>query len=226
MLDKERHLLVLKQLLREVYSDNELSAQLVFKGGTALVLFYGLQRFSTDLDFDLRNTVEQIDLSRLSLLAERYLTIRDSASKTNTYLLEGSYESGMQQIKIEVNRRVYPQSFTLHNYLGMSIPILAREYLLAHKLCAITSRRSVQNRDIYDADFMLKQNWQANPEIIQLRVGLAPTEYYAQLLRLCDSAEVAGGVMVGLGEVLEPEQRAWANANLIKSFREQLLLRL
>jgi len=47
MLDKQKHQLVQKQLLREIFSDSELSAQLVFKGGTALMMFYDLNRFST-----------------------------------------------------------------------------------------------------------------------------------------------------------------------------------
>ena len=111
MLDKDKHLLVLKQLLREIYSDNELSAQLVFKGGTALMLFHELERFSTDLVFDLRDTVSSIDFDRLRSIAERYLAIKNAAAKQNTYLVEGSHETGMQQIKIEVSRRSYPQVF-------------------------------------------------------------------------------------------------------------------
>jgi len=225
MFDKNRHQLVLKQILRELFSDSELSAQLVFKGGTALMLFHGLNRFSTDLDFDLRSTIKDIDFERLGSLAAKQMTIRDSAIKTNTYLLEGSYESGVQKIKIEVSRREYPQDISLQNFLGLSIPVLAKEYLLAHKLCAITSRKAIQNRDIYDADFMFKKNWEPNPKIIELRTGQNVPSYYQTLLEKADNPEVNKNIMLGLGEVLDKEEREWVRHNLVTSFKQQLQLR-
>jgi predicted nucleotidyltransferase component of viral defense system len=226
MLEKDRHQLVLKQLLRGIFSDNELSAQLVFKGGTALMLFFGLNRFSTDLDFDMRETVTDIDFKRLNEVAASQLSIRDFAIKENTYLLEGSYEYGAQQVKIEVSRRSFPQAVTLHNFLGLSIPILSNDYLLAHKLCAISSRRTLQNRDIYDADFMLKKSWERNAEIVKLRTGLDLPDYYGTLLKMVDDPATSKNIMLGLGEVLDQEERTWARFNLIKSFKEQLLLRI
>ena len=41
------------QILRDIYSDLELANYLGFKGGTALMFFHGLPRFSVDLDFNL-----------------------------------------------------------------------------------------------------------------------------------------------------------------------------
>ena len=226
MLEKTKHQLVLKQLLREIFSDSELSAQLVFKGGTALMLFHSLNRFSTDLDFDIRNETDDINFKRLCRLTASHLTINDSAEKQNTYLLEGSYESGMQQVKIEVNRRKFPQDFTLYNYLGLSIPILSRENMLAHKLCAIISRKTIQNRDIYDADFMLKKNWEPNIEIIKLRTNLGMADYCSVLLETVNNTAIQKNIMLGLGEVLDKKERDWARKNLVKSFQEQLLLRI
>jgi predicted nucleotidyltransferase component of viral defense system len=225
MLSKSKHQLVLKQLLREIFTDSELSAQLVFKGGTSLMLFYDLDRFSTDLDFDLRGETKEIDFERLQRLAASQLTIKDWATKKNTYLLEGSYEIGMQQIKIEVSRRLYPQAITLQGFLGLSIPVLSNEYLLAHKLCAITSRKAILGRDIYDADFMFKRNWEPNAEIVRLRTGLSLPDYYKELLQTTSAPAVEKRLMLGLGEVLEQKARGWAQANLLKSFREQLMLR-
>ena len=226
MLDKQKHQLVQKQLLREIFSDSELSAKLVFKGGTALMMFYGLNRFSTALDFDLRSSVDDIDFERLKTLSAKQLTIRDSAVKTNAYLLEGAWEPGAQQIKIKVSRRVYPQSFILHGFLGLSIPILSPEYLLAHRLCAITSRKTLQNRDIYDADFMLKKNWQPNAAVIELRTGLGAHDYFGELMKLLGDPAVAKNIMFGLGEVLDLKEREWARLNLVESLRQQLLLRM
>ncbi len=41
------------QVLLDIFRDKDLSRLLAFKGGTALMLFHGLPRFSTDLDFNL-----------------------------------------------------------------------------------------------------------------------------------------------------------------------------
>jgi len=41
------------QVLKDIYTDADLAAYLGFKGGTALMLFYELPRFSVDLDFNL-----------------------------------------------------------------------------------------------------------------------------------------------------------------------------
>jgi len=53
MFDINRHRFYLVQILKDVYSDLELANYLGFKGGTALMFFYDLPRFSVDLDFDL-----------------------------------------------------------------------------------------------------------------------------------------------------------------------------
>lgn len=53
MLDRNVHRTVLLQILKDIYTDSSLGPILGFKGGTAANLFYGLGRFSVDLDFDL-----------------------------------------------------------------------------------------------------------------------------------------------------------------------------
>ena len=53
MLDINRHRFFLVQILKDIYSDISLGNYLGFKGGTALMFFYELPRFSVDLDFNL-----------------------------------------------------------------------------------------------------------------------------------------------------------------------------
>ncbi len=50
MLDKSKHGQILKNILRDIYTTTDLEARLIFKGGTCLYLFYGLDRFSVDLE--------------------------------------------------------------------------------------------------------------------------------------------------------------------------------
>jgi len=51
-MDIAKHKINLTGILIDFYKDSLLSSSLGFKGGTAAMLFYGLPRFSVDLDFD------------------------------------------------------------------------------------------------------------------------------------------------------------------------------
>ncbi|MBV6391050.1 MAG: hypothetical protein KPEEDBHJ_00254 [Anaerolineales bacterium] len=50
-LDISLHKTVLFQILKAIYTDAAISPFLGFKGGTAALMFHGLDRFSVDLDF-------------------------------------------------------------------------------------------------------------------------------------------------------------------------------
>jgi len=53
MLNREKHQLIMGQILKDIYTDVSISPLLGLKGGTCAYFFYGLPRFSVDLDFDL-----------------------------------------------------------------------------------------------------------------------------------------------------------------------------
>ena len=57
-IDNNIHKTVLLKILKDIFMDPTLAPYLAFKGGTAAMLFYGLSRFSVDLDFNL------LDLSK------------------------------------------------------------------------------------------------------------------------------------------------------------------
>ena len=53
MLDTSQHQIMLVEILQAIFRNPTVRSSLGFKGGTAAMLFYGLPRFSVDLDFDL-----------------------------------------------------------------------------------------------------------------------------------------------------------------------------
>ena len=59
MVNVNKHKFLLLQILKDIYSDVELSGCLGFKGGTALMFFYDLPRFSVDLDFNLLDLTKE-----------------------------------------------------------------------------------------------------------------------------------------------------------------------
>ena len=64
-MDLNRHKFLMMQILKDIYSDAMLASVLGFKGGTALMFFYQLPRFSVDLDFNLLDVSEQEEVFKL-----------------------------------------------------------------------------------------------------------------------------------------------------------------
>ena len=222
MLNIERHKVILQQILREIYTDEELLAKVVFKGGTCLMLFYGLDRFSTDLDFDLRIGSSEIDRERITSIAKKYLTVDDEYDKHFTYFWSGSFESGLQRVKIEINKRPWPQTIENKDYYGLTIPTLASDKMLAHKLCAVTERKTLLNRDLYDTYFMLTKGFSIDEEIIKLRTGLSAKDYLEKLTKLLDTPKIEKNILHGLGEVLSDERKKWVKNYLLRELVAQI----
>jgi predicted nucleotidyltransferase component of viral defense system len=81
-LDYSKHKSILLQILKDIYSNTSLAPFLGFKGGTAALLFYGLDRNSVDLDFDLLDeSKEQVVFDGIQRIVESYGMIVDSRMK-------------------------------------------------------------------------------------------------------------------------------------------------
>ena len=81
-MDTNKHKYFLLQILKDIYSDSELAVNLGFKGGTALMFFYDLPRFSVDLDFDLIDkSKEKVVYEKIRKIILKYGKIHDEAIK-------------------------------------------------------------------------------------------------------------------------------------------------
>ncbi len=224
MLNKERHEIILKQILKDIFKNDKLQGQLAFKGGTCLYIFYNLNRFSTDLDFNL--TSKDFNFEELAKILEKYIKIEDFFSKRNTWFWIGTYEKGLQKIKVEISKREFSDKYVNQNYFGVLIPTMQPEYMFAHKLCAITDRKKLQNRDLFDSWFMFEKQWEPNEEIIKLRTGKSKTEYFENLIEYINKEVNKKNVLEGLGEVLDEKQKNWVKNNLIEELIFQLNIRI
>ena len=111
MLDQNKHKLFIVQILKDIYHDLELANNLGFKGGTALMLFYDLPRFSVDLDFNL------LDISKTNLIYEKIKKIFwpkfENKVKSLKYKNKLIYDAYLYKI---VNEYISGNKFML-NYL-------------------------------------------------------------------------------------------------------------
>lgn len=170
-------------LMLKIISINKISEELVFKGGTALYLFHGLDRFSEDLDFTYIGKTpitEAVDSYLNPIIKDFNLNYRIRKSKGNIIIrnekgevsgvrselfIEGplfSKTGAGHKIKIDISARndiiIKPKAEKLaskYSDIGtILIYVMSIEEMLAEKFCALIERAKA--RDLYDAYFLLK----------------------------------------------------------------------
>ena len=225
MLDQTKHKQVMTRILLGLMSEKSLAAKLGFKGGTALYLFYELDRFSTDLDFDLVGNGGEAEIKLINKIMADNLAITDQKNKRFTWYWMGSYEKGEHKIKLEVNTRQYPNEYELKDFRGYSIRIMKPEYMMAHKLCAVLDRTHLQNRDLYDVWWMLKHDFPIKEEIVKLRMGENLQKYWGSLLKKVDDIPADYDILSGLGELMDYRKKDWIKIKFLKELRVELASR-
>ena len=213
-MDVNKHRYYMMQVLLAIFRHPQLSTLLAFKGGTSLMMFHNLTRFSTDLDFNLLDASKtEYVYNELHNILLKFGTIDDEAMKFYGPLLVLNYGKGERMLKVEVSNREYPNNYEIRSLLGTDIRVMTLADMFAHKLCALGER--VTPRDIYDVWFFLQNRTEINAEIVQLRTGMSVSDYALQCAEKVRSYS-SRVLMQGLGEVLLDNQS--------KNFaREQLI---
>jgi predicted nucleotidyltransferase component of viral defense system len=221
MLNREKHQLIMGQVLKDIYTDIEISSLLGFKGGTCAYLFYNLPRFSVDLDFDLLIVNEEnqkLVFKKIVGILSKYGEVKDQCIKRFTVFALLSYGGDDHNIKVEINVRKLVNNiqdhYELKEYLGISMLVAKKDYLFASKLSALTSRNETAARDIYDIHYFAKSNWDINAEVIRKRTGRANKEYLADCVAFIEKVK-DNQMLQGLGELVNGEkEKAWIRKQL------------
>ncbi len=214
MIDINRHKFFLVQILKDIYSDIELGNWLGFKGGTALLFFYDLPRFSVDLDFNLINP-EKIDVAykKVRTILLKYGTIADEASKFYGPVLVLNYGSVQRNLKVEISVRQFDNHYEIKNLLGINMKVLIQPDMFAHKLCALLDRTAITNRDIFDCWFFMQRQTPVNQNIIEERMGVTYAEYMQKCIDTLESLSDKG-LLQGLGELMDEELKNFVRTKL------------
>lgn len=192
MLNQITHKSILIQILKDIFTNTIISPFLGFKGGTALYVFYHLDRFSVDLDFDLLDdSKKDIIQEQIEMILKSHGVLKQSRIKRYSIFFLLSYHDDSLNIKVEINLRHFGSEYELKSYLGIPMLVMIREDMFAHKLVAMYERLGKTNRDIYDVHFMLKKQWSINEEIVQNRTGLSLHEFVANCISGLDKINKA-----------------------------------
>jgi predicted nucleotidyltransferase component of viral defense system len=162
---EEYEMIILKQLF-----ESELGKSFVFKGGTALRLAYGSQRFSEDLDF---SVVEDFDKNKLDSLlkrvADQYETLKliETIQKKYTYFglfrVKEAFIAQAFSIKFETSIRPVNwkkdkgyKLLTLNSKVT-NLTVLAQVVSLEYMEQEKRTIKPLRIRDIYDLWFIAQK---------------------------------------------------------------------
>lgn len=223
------HKNILIKILKDIFTDPALGPILGFKGGTAAYLFYGLNRFSVDLDFDLlKKGNEDVVFAEVQKIMEKYGTVKEAKMKRFNLFYVLSYDNkvpGAQNIKVEINRREFGSRYEVKAYLGISMQVMTQEDMAAHKLVAMVERIGKTNRDIYDTWHFLEKNGPINKVIVETRAGMSFENFLQKCIGLLEKMGDRH-ILAGMGELLDEQQKAWVKTRLRTETLFQLKLRL
>ncbi len=202
------------QILKEIYSDIELSTCLGFKGGSALMFFYDLPRFSVDLDFNLLDPLkEDMVYQKVRSILLKYGSIADEAKKFYGIIIVLDYGYSERKLKVEISKRLFNDHYKIENLLGINMNVMIPADMFANKLCALLDRSVVANRDIFDCWFFMQKQTAINKTIVEMRMNTTLSGYLHQCIEHLE-IKTDKGMLNGLGELTD---------NAMKEFVRKML---
>lgn len=148
-----QHVEIMRKIAR---SFNE--SPMVLKGGTALLLAYGLDRYSEDLDFDSTKPINPITRISQAVRATHFkienIHLKKDTDSVKRWIIRYSSPVGQGYLKLEVsyrNKEIAPDTY--HTVEG--IQVYQRAELITQKLHAARNRSKV--RDLFDLAFLARE---------------------------------------------------------------------
>ena len=190
------HKVQLYRLVSEI-ADSPISQSVYFKGGTCAAMLGFLDRFSVDLDFDVKKNIDKkkIDRQLKKIFKKLNLQLKQKAKTTLFYLLKyGSSEGLRNSLKLSLVDQALKSNVYAPFYLKEIDRYLycqTKETMFANKLVAVTDRykkrRMIAGRDVYDIHHFFYQGYRYVDKIIVERTGKKPINYLKELLEFVEA---------------------------------------
>jgi hypothetical protein len=114
---------------------------------------------------------------------------------------------------VEVNLRQFGSRYEMKTLLGISMLVMIKEDMFAHKLMAMYERVGKTSRDIFDVNFFAKNSWPINKKIVEARSGMSYAETLVQCITMLEKMDNKH-ILDGLGELLSDPQKDSMRAKL------------
>lgn len=207
MLNTDKHRQIMFMIIKDIFNSN-LWKYLAFKWWTACYFLHSLDRFSTDLDFDLLINIDDIDEEIIKIL-KKYWTVK----KWNNIIL--SYGDKDINIKVDINRNIWKNNtYEIVNFYWTNIKVQDKSTIFANKLVALLERNT--NRDIYDIYFMFKNMFDINEKVAYERTHNDLKKILIDIKLKLEKLPKNYKILDGLWEVLTEKQKYFVKNNLMK----------
>lgn len=217
----DTHKRVLTELLVDIIK--YLGPKAAFKGGTAAMMFYNLPRMSLDLDFDLFQELTEEEIDNLKIIIKKHGTIKEFRDKRFTLFFLLDYQPNYPNIKIEMNKRLWENnSYETVWLLGIEIKIADKKTMFSNKLVALSERRSLACRDLFDVHYFLKLHYPLGEALIKERTGKSLKSFITFIKKFILKNYNKKNILQGMGEILNESQKAWAKDHLIPQTIKEL----
>lgn len=192
MQDNSLHKFQLLRTLSEIVDNQILSQSIYFKGGTCATMLGYLDRFSVDLDFDLKEGSDSVILRKEfnSIFSNLDLSIENNNEKTLFFELK--YKAPINS-RNTIKLSVYEDVIKSNDYEAVFVPEIDRlvncqtiETMFANKLVAPVDRfqkhEKIAGRDMYDIYHFFLQGYKFKKEIIEERMKTDVQSYIKMLI--------------------------------------------
>jgi predicted nucleotidyltransferase component of viral defense system len=204
------------QILRDIYSDLELANNLGFKGGTALMFFHNLPRFSVDLDFDLIHPEKEKEAKIYQKIREillKYGKIEDEAQKFFGPILVLNFGKGERKLKIEISNRQNDSRYEVKAFMGINMLVMTIADMFANKLCAVLDRNELTNRDIFDCWYFLENGTPVNKKIVENRMKISFPDYLQNCIDALENLSNKS-LLNGIGDLMDDKMKTFVRNKL------------
>ena len=215
-MDFSKHKFFMLQILRDIYSDLELANALGFKGGSALMFFYNLPRFSVDLDFNLLQSDKEKETEiylKLRNILLKYGKIDDEAQKFFGPILVLNYGKGERKLKVEISNRKDDSHYEVKTFMGINMLVMTVADMFAHKLCALLNRSELVNRDIFDCWFFMENRTPVNTNLIENRMTMPFSDYLQNCIDTLNNIPDKG-LLNGIGDLIDEKMKNFVRTKL------------
>lgn len=214
MVDLNKHKFFLLQILKDIYTDIEIASSLGFKGGSALMFFYDLPRFSVDLDFNLLDIgIEKKVYEKVRTILLKYGSIHDEAMKFYGPVIVLNYGYGERKLKVEISNRQWNDRYEIKNLLGIEMKVMEAPHMFAHKLCALLDRSEITSRDIFDSWFFMQRRTLLSKSTVENRMQIPLDQYLQECINLLETIPDRK-FLFGLGELMDDEMKKFVRTKL------------
>lgn len=198
-----------------------------------MYFFYDLPRFSVDCDFDLleQQSSSQLQQLKLDILAHLQtslprLTIKIDGTSDYSLRYIAQY-GGSKTIKIEISPKVFDNQYEMKSLQGVSVMVMKKEWMFAHKLCALVSRYQQREviaiRDLFDIRFFFDASILPQSNILIHRYSnmigheVSLKECFAYIFDFLKTHEnyIQKHILDGLGELVDEPMKQEIRRNLL-----------